>query len=99
MSAKVLERQVAEYPECPECGSQDLHKNGWSRAGKRGWRCKECYRSFVVDPYIPGEIKIIADRLLTLGMSVSSAAEVLNGFVSKRWLYNRRKFLTGEMNG
>lgn len=92
MDAKRLQNRL---PDCPRCSGQDIWRNGQSRAGKQQWRCKSCGRIFVVDPYIRKDIKLIADRMIIAGISVPQIAEILIGFVSRRWLYNRK----GEING
>jgi hypothetical protein len=48
---------------------------------------------FVVDPYLSSDIRLIADRMIEEGISVPKIAGVLKGFVSRRWLYNRKGLL------
>lgn len=91
MSARSCRRRETEYPECPRCSSQDLWRRGFNSAGTRQWTCKSCGRAFVVDPYISSDIKTIADRMILAGVAVPTVAEVLQGYVSRRWLYDRRK--------
>lgn len=80
-------------PSCPACKSQDLWKHGKNGAGKRQWLCRSCRRVFVVDPYLSSDIRLIADRMIEEGISVPKIAGVLKGFVSRRWLYNRKGLL------
>ncbi|WP_456236639.1 transposase [Desulforhopalus singaporensis] len=91
MSASICRITTGDLPECPRCAGQDLWRAGVTGAGKQQWRCKSCGRVFVIDPYINGDIKMIADRMLREGFPVPQVAVVLDGFVSRRWLYQRKK--------
>ena len=90
MCASAKDKDLREVPSCPRCGSQDLWRHGKNSAGNRQWLCKSCQRVFVVDPYLPGDIKIIADRMLEQALPVPKIAKILQGYVSRRWLYNRK---------
>lgn len=48
---------------------------------------------YVKDPYLSSDIKLIADRMLAAGIAVPTIATVLQGFVSRRWIYTRREML------
>lgn len=80
---------------CPKCTSQDLWRHGKNSAGTRQWLCRSCGRTFVLEPYLPTDIKLIADRMLKENIAVPKIATVLNGFVSRRWLYVRKGILNG----
>lgn len=100
MTARKLEGAAAAcgkstWPECPRCTSQDLWRNGVTGGGKQQWRCKTCGRVFVLDPYINSDVRLIADRMIAAGIAVPLAAEVLHGYVSVRWLYNRKRGFCG----
>jgi transposase-like protein len=83
--------------ECPRCKGQDIWRNGQNSAGNQQYRCRGCGRVFVLEPYKPNAIVLIADRMLQQQIKVPVVAEVLQGFVSRRWLYDRRKsLLLGE---
>ncbi len=77
---------------CPKCGSAKVWGNGRRRAGKQGWRCGDCGRAFVEARYgIPHEVRIIADRLIDEEVPAPAIASALRGWVSRRWVYDRRK--------
>lgn len=91
MSAKEMGPGADGVLSCPKCGSQDLWRHGESRAGKRQWMCKSCRRTFVENPYnIPPWVKIMADRMLVEDLPVAQIARVLDGYVGRRWIYNRK---------
>lgn len=53
------------HPQCPECGSYDVVKNGFrkTKCGKRQiLMCKHCHHKFVIEPikYRKGNTKLIA---------------------------------------
>ena len=95
MSADAREKETSGIPNCPRCTSQDIWRSGTNSAGTRQWRCKTCGRVFVVAPYLSTEIRLIADRMIEAGFSIPKVAVVLKGFVSRRWLYNRKEILNG----
>ncbi|MHB8149964.1 MAG: transposase [Desulfobulbia bacterium] len=77
---------------CPKCGSDRVWGNGRTRAGKRGWRCGECGRTFVEARHgIPQEVRTIADRMIQEEIEPVTIAVILKGWVSRRWIYARRK--------
>lgn len=78
---------------CPKCKGQDLWRHGKNSAGTPQWLCRSCKRVFVEQPYLKSDIKLIADRMIEAGISVPKIAGVLQGFVSRRWLYNRKGIL------
>lgn len=87
--------------ECPRCQSQDLWKNGHNKSGSQQYVCRSCTKVFVPNPGKAPEVKLIADRLLIEGVGVPVISKVLDGFVSRRWIYNRRTSLQsrGVING
>ena len=86
-------QESMKFPECPRCTSQDVWRNGQNSAGNQQYRCRTCGRVYVLEPYLPNDIRLIADRMLRQGIKVPVIAEVLSGFISRRWLYERRKTL------
>jgi transposase-like protein len=94
MSAELRQSELSGIPSCPRCSSQEIWKSGRNGAGTQQWRCKTCDRVFVVEPYLKADIRLIADRMLKAQMPVPEIARILNGFVSRRWIYLRR----GELN-
>lgn len=80
-------------PACPHCGSQDIWRHGKNSAGTRQFFCKSCDRVYVAEPYVANDIKVIADRMLKKSIAVPVISQVLEGFVSRRWLYDRRKLI------
>lgn len=77
-------------PACPKCKSQEIWRHGKNCAGNQQYLCRTCGRVFVENPYLHSDIKIIADRMIEAGFAVPKIAGVLQGFVSRRWLYNRK---------
>ncbi len=90
ISANLRERSVVE---CPRCDSQDVWRNGSNGTGKQQWRCQTCSKHFVEDPYLPASIKTITDRMIRLEIPASNIEKVLEGFVSRRWIFDRKKWL------
>ena len=91
----VTRRKFTEQsvPECPRCDSQDYWRHGCNSAGTRQYKCKSCGKVFVLSPYLDENIILIADRLLQEEVPVPTITIALDGFVSRRWLYDRRKRL------
>lgn len=89
MTAKLKDR-IDKTPSCPKCGGQDLWRHGKNASGSRQWFCRSCRRVFVAEPYLPADVKLIADRMIQEEIAIPKIAVVLHGFVSKRWLYNRK---------
>ena len=52
--------------------------------------CKSCKRVFVLEPYLKKDAITIADRMLAENIAVPVISRILKGFVSRRWLYDRR---------
>ncbi len=94
MSAAARGKELSGIPSCPRCSSQEIWKSGRNSAGTQQWRCKTCDRIFVVEPYLKADIRLITDRMLNARMPVPEIAKILEGFVSRRWIYSRR----GELN-
>lgn len=72
---------------CPNCGSEQIVKNGRIHNGKQNHKCKDCGRQFVKDPQkqpIDDETKAWIDRLLLEKISLAGIARVCG--VSERWL-------------
>lgn len=78
---------------CPRCGAESIWRNGQNSAGNQQYRCRHCSRVFVAEPYIGKDISTIADRLLSLEVAVPVIAAAMQGYVSRRWLYERRRSL------
>lgn len=38
------------YLLCPNCGSDDIMRNGTTRRGKQNYKCRDCGRQFVENP-------------------------------------------------
>lgn len=94
MCAPARESEPGGIPSCPRCASQEIWKSGLNSAGTQQWRCRTCSRIFVVEPYLKNDIKLITDRMLQGGMAVPEIAKILTGFVSRRWIYSRKRFLS-----
>ena len=90
MNAAAREKTPSGIPSCPRCTSQDIWKSGRNSAGTQQWRCKTCDRVFVAEPYLKADIRLITDRMLKASMPVPEIARILDGFVSRRWIYLRR---------
>lgn len=83
---------------CPRCQSLRVWGNGLRRPGKKGWRCADCGKSFVEARHgIPTEVRTIADRMIEERIAAPVIALILRGWVSRSWVYNRKK--GGLMNG
>lgn len=78
---------------CPNCASERLWRHGRNASGKQQYRCRVCDRIFVESPRMAPWVRTIADRMLLQGISIRIASEVLQGYVSKRWLYQRKGWL------
>ncbi|MDH5525450.1 MAG: hypothetical protein OEY01_15885 [Desulfobulbaceae bacterium] len=77
---------------CPKCGSCKVWSDGRKRAGKRGWCCGDCGKKFVEARHgIPREVRTIADRMIIENIPPVTIATILKGWVSRRWVYDRRK--------
>lgn len=38
---------TVEINSCPNCGSEEVSRNGQTRHGKQNYKCRECGRQFV----------------------------------------------------
>ena len=77
------------------CNSLEVVKNGSNGMGKQKYKCKECKRQFVLNPYpnkISDETKQLIDELLLEKISLAGIARVTK--VSKKWLqdYVNKKY-------
>lgn len=75
------------YLQCPNCGADDIVKNGTTRRGKQNYKCRDCGRQFVEDPQwkrIPPDSKATIDRLLLERISLAGIARAMQ--VSEDWL-------------
>lgn len=85
-----------DKPCCPRCGYRAVWRNGETSAGKQQYRCRKCNRVFVLEPYLDKLVVVFADRMLEQGLPVPTVVYIMKGFVSRRWLYNRREVLRGR---
>ncbi|QZZ23748.1 IS1 family transposase [Leptothermofonsia sichuanensis E412] len=72
---------------CPNCGSDDIMKNGTTRRGKQNYKCRDCGRQFVENPqWKPREKDSTAmiDRLLLEKIPLGGIARGLK--LSESWL-------------
>ncbi|CAA9590596.1 hypothetical protein AVDCRST_MAG81-5194 [uncultured Synechococcales cyanobacterium] len=78
---------IPRFLRCPNCGSDDIMKNGTTRRGKQNYKCRDCGRQFVEDPQWkrrePDQITMI-DRLLLEKIPLAGIARVLK--MSASWL-------------
>ena len=82
-------------PNCPNCNSKDVVKNGFIHNGNQNHKCKACGRQFVEAPrqkLISEETKALIDKLLLEKIPLAGMARVCD--VSKTWLqdYVNRKY-------
>ena len=82
-------------PNCPNCESKDVVKNGFIHNGNQNHKCKECGRQFVEVPrqkIISEETKALIDKLLLEKIPLAGIARVCD--VSETWLqdYVNRKY-------
>jgi len=76
---KELMEDLANRPQCPECGSHFVVKDG-KQWGKQTYLCKKCFRRFTPNAkhkFRPRHIKEQAIRLFVHGNSINSIAKVL----------------------
>lgn len=88
--AQVAGRASGKTVRCPRCSSRQVWKNGKVRGGKHQYLCRVCGRAFVLEPYRPKVVEELADRMLAEGLPVAVCTRILNGHVSRRWLYYRK---------
>lgn len=91
MTADLKGNRAEKTNSCPRCQSQDLWRHGKNNAGNQQFFCKSCGRVFVKNPWLSSDIKLIADRMLEEKIPVPKIAIILEGFVSRRWIYVRRE--------
>ena len=75
------------YLLCPNCGSDDIVKNGTSHRGKQNYICRDCRRQFVENPQrqsLDFYTETLLKRLLLERLSLAGIARVLQ--VSESWL-------------
>ncbi|MFN7466062.1 MAG: IS1 family transposase, partial [Pseudanabaena sp.] len=82
-------------PNCPNCNSKDVVKNGFIHNGNQNHTCKACGRQFVEAPrqkLISEETKALIDKLLLEKIPLAGIARVCD--VSEAWLqdYVNRKY-------
>lgn len=78
---------LPRFLRCPNCGSDDIMKNGMTRRGKQNYKCRDCGRQFVENPqWKPREKDTTAmiDRLLLEKIPLAGIARVLK--LSESWL-------------
>ena len=74
-------------PNCPNCNSESIVKNGFIHSGKQNHLCKDCGRQFVEDPQnkvISDDTKALIDKLLLEKIPLAGIARVVD--VSEPWL-------------
>ena len=74
-------------PNCPDCNSGHIVKNGHIHNGKQNYLCKDCGRQFVENPTqkrISQETKDLIDKLLLERISLAAIVRVTG--VSGAWL-------------
>ena len=82
-------------PNCPNCNSKDVVKNGFIHNGNQNHKCKACGRQFVEKPrqkLISEETKALINKLLLEKIPLAGIARVCD--VSETWLqdYVNRKY-------
>ena len=82
-------------PNCPNCESKDVVKNGFIHNGNQNHKCKACGSQFVEAPrqkIISEETKALIDKLLLEKIPLAGIARVCE--VSETWLqdYVNRKY-------
>ena len=73
--------------KCPNCGSEQINKNGHTHNGKQNHKCKDCNRQFVEQPtkkYIDQKTRDYIDKLLLEKIPLAGIARVME--VSEKWL-------------
>jgi IS1 family transposase/transposase-like protein len=71
---------TAEINSCPNCGSEEVSRNGQTRHGKQNYKCRECGRQFVLNPAwkaITKEQQELIQRMLLERISQAGIARVL----------------------
>lgn len=76
-----------KHPNCPDCKSEKVVKNGSIHNGKQKYQCNECGRQFVKAPKnkrVTDEQKELIDKLLLEKIPLAGIARVVE--VSEKWL-------------
>ena len=86
-------------PDCPNCGSNHIVKNGRIHNKKPKYKCQSCGRQFVKNPtnkVISSQTKDLIDRLLLEKISLAGIARSTG--VSQKWLqdYVNNKYASIE---
>lgn len=86
-------------PDCPDCGSNHIVKNGRIHNKKPKYKCQSCGRQFVENPtnkVISSQTKDLIDRLLLEKISLAGIARSTG--VSQKWLqdYVNNKYASIE---
>ena len=71
---------TVEINSCPNCGSEEVSRNGQTRHGKQNYKCRECGRQFVLNPAwkaITKEQQELIQRMLLERISQAGTARVL----------------------
>jgi insertion element IS1 protein InsB len=78
---------IPRFLRCPNCGSDDIMKNGTTRRGKQNYKCRDCGRQFLENPQWkrrePDNSARI-ERLLLEKIPLAGIARVLQ--LSQFWL-------------
>ena len=77
----------SSLPNCPNCDSTNVVKNGMIHNGKQNHKCNDCGRQFVKDPQnkiIDDATKALIDKLLLEKLPLAGIARVVD--VSEPWL-------------
>ena len=72
---------------CPNCGSNDINKNGTTRHGNQNYKCRDCGRQFVENPKwrrISDDTKATIERMLLEKIPLVGIARSLQ--ISESWL-------------
>jgi len=78
---------IPRFVRCPNCGSDDIMKNGTTRRGKQNYKCRDCGRQFVENPQWKRrepDNSVMIDRLLLEKIPLAGIARVLK--LSQSWL-------------
>lgn len=78
---------IPPFLRCPNCGSEDIMKNGTTRRGKQNYKCRDCGRQFVENPQWKRrepDTTVMIDRLLLEKLPLAGIARVLK--LSESWL-------------
>ena len=82
-----MQGATESLPSCPQCGATRIVRNGHTRSGVQGFRCRACGRQFVAAPKrrpVPDETKDLIRRLLGERLGLRAIARAVG--VSRSWL-------------